>query len=113
VWSGVVEMTHVSGTGAGARYRQRIKGPLGRKIPADIEVTELRPVEAIAFRGLSGPVRPTGRYELTPTDDGGTRVHFVLDADLRGPARLMTPMVQRSMNGEVGALDNLKRVLES
>jgi len=48
-----------------------------------------------------------------PTDDDGMRVHFVLDADLRGVARLMMPMVRRSMNGEVGELENLKRVLES
>jgi hypothetical protein len=40
-----VEMTHVSGTGAGARYRQRIKGPLGRKIPADIEDREVGALE--------------------------------------------------------------------
>ncbi len=36
-----------------------------------------------------------------------------VDAHLRGPARLTSPIVQRSMNGEVGALESLKRVLES
>jgi carbon monoxide dehydrogenase subunit G len=109
---GVTDMTRVSGTGVGTRYRQGVKGPLGRRIPADIEITELRESELIAFRGLSGPVRPTGRYELT--DDGaGTRVRFVLDAKPTGIGRLMAPMVQRSMTGEVGALDNLKRLLES
>jgi hypothetical protein len=36
-----------------------------------------------------------------------------LAADLRGPAKLMSPMVARSMHNEIGALANLKQVLES
>ena len=110
---GVLEMTRVSGEGVGARYRQRLKGPFGRPTPADIEITDLRPDELIAFRGVAGPVRPEGRYELSPANGGGTRLRFRLDAELTGARRLMAPMVQKAMDGEVAAIDELKRVLEA
>ena len=105
---GVLEITRASDTG----YRQTVKGPGGRSISADIEVTESRPNELIAFRATSGPVRPHGRYVLSAEGDG-TRVRFELEAELGGLKRLMAPMVQKTMDSEVAALANLKRVLES
>jgi uncharacterized membrane protein len=88
-----------------------VKGPGGRRIDADIEITEFRPDELIGFRAISGPVRPTGRYELTPAANG-TRVRFSLSTELRGAKRLMQPMVQKTMQNEVAQLENLKRALE-
>jgi uncharacterized membrane protein len=104
---GVLEIKRGSDT----TYRQTVKGPGGRSISADVEITESRPNELIAFRTTSGPVRPRGRYLLTPDGDG-TRVRFELEAELRGLKRLMAPMVQKTMDSEVAALANLKRVLE-
>jgi uncharacterized membrane protein len=92
-------------------YRQTVKGPGGRAVSADVEIIDLRPSELIAFRATSGPVRPTGRYVLSPEGEG-TRVRFELETELRGLKRLMAPMVQKTMDSEVGALTNLKRVLE-
>ncbi len=109
--SGVLDLTHVSGRGVGARYAQGVKGPGGRRIPADIEITEFDPGQSIAFQTLTGPVRPRGRYLLSAAE-GGTLVRFHLDADVRGFKRLMSSMVQRTMDNEVGQLDRLKRVLE-
>jgi uncharacterized protein YndB with AHSA1/START domain len=109
--SGVLDIQRVSGTGVGGRYRQGVKGPGGRRIDADIEITELVPDELIGFQAISGPVRPAGRYELAPSENG-TRVRFSLHADLKGAKRLMQPMVQKTMQNEVAQLDNLKRVLE-
>ena len=109
--SGVLDLERVSGSGIGARYAQGVKGPGGRRIPADIEITELIPGETIAFHTLSGPVRPRGRYQLTAVD-GGTRVRFELEANVKGLRRLIAPMVQKTMNSEVGQLDRLKRVVE-
>jgi hypothetical protein len=40
-------------------------------------------------------------------------VRFTLDAELSGLKKAMAPMVQRTMNTEVGQLENLKRVLET
>ncbi|MBV9367106.1 MAG: SRPBCC family protein [Solirubrobacterales bacterium] len=109
--SGVLDLKRVTGSGIGARYTQGVKGPGGRRIPADIEITELTPGEAIAFHTLTGPVRPRGRYRLAAVD-GGTRVRFELEADLKGLKRLIAPMVQKTMNNEVRQLDSLKRVIE-
>lgn len=110
--SGVLDIARVSGEGGtGTRYRQGVKGPMGRRIPADVEITESRPNDVHAFRATEGPVRPEGRYELSPSD-GGTRVRFVLAAEVRGLKKLMAPMVQRTMDREVAGLERLKQVLE-
>ncbi|MBV9416688.1 MAG: SRPBCC family protein [Solirubrobacterales bacterium] len=109
--SGVLDLERVSGSGIGARYAQGVKGPGGRRIPADIEITELTPGKAIAFQTFRGPVRPRGRYVLS-TADGGTRVRFELEADVKGLKRIMSPMVQKTMNNEVGQLDRLKHLIE-
>ncbi|MBV9942236.1 MAG: hypothetical protein JO262_08935 [Solirubrobacterales bacterium] len=39
-------------------------------------------------------------------------MRFELEADLKGAKRLIAPMVQKTMNNEVGQLDRLKRVIE-
>jgi len=69
---GVIEMTRTSGQGGGATYRQIVAGPGGRRIDADVEITEFIPGQRIAFRTTQGPVRPTGSYDLQ-AGEGGTR----------------------------------------
>ena len=109
---GVIEMTRTSGQGVGATYRQIVAGPGGRRIDADVEITEFVPDQRIAFRTTKGPVRPTGSYDLQASD-GGTMVTFRLAATLGGVKKLMAPMVAKTMRSEVAALTELKRVLES
>jgi polyketide cyclase/dehydrase/lipid transport protein len=105
-------MTRSSGQGVGATYRQIVAGPGGRRIDADVEITEFVPDQRIAFRTTKGPVRPTGSYDLR-AGDGGTVVTFRLAATLGGVKKLMAPMVAKTMRSEVAALTELKRVLES
>jgi uncharacterized protein YndB with AHSA1/START domain len=109
---GVIEMTRLAGQGVGATYRQIVAGPGGRRIDADVEITEFVPDQRIAFRTTKGSVRPTGSYDLR-AGDGGTVVTFRLAAELGGVKKLMAPMVAKTMRSEVGALTELKRVLES
>jgi uncharacterized protein YndB with AHSA1/START domain len=109
---GVLEIERVSGNGVGARYRQVVGGPGGRRIDADIEITEHEPPVRIAFRTVRGPVRPVGSYDVVPVE-GGTRVRFRLHAELPGLKKAMAPMVRKTMAAEVANLANLKRVLES
>src|SRR5438034_10735794 len=109
---GVVDVKRASGEGLGAVYTQGVQGPMGKRIDADFEVTAYQPDTLLAFRTLAGPVRPEGSYRFEDAD-GGTRVTFSLNATLRGPQKLMTPMVAKSMRSQVDALANLKRVLES
>lgn len=108
---GVIEIKRVGGDGVGASYEQRVKGPAGRPVPADIEITELTPGTVIGFRATAGPVRPTGRYELRSVPDG-TAVRFSLKTELRGLKKLMTPIVKKTMRAEVANLEKLRRVLE-
>jgi uncharacterized protein YndB with AHSA1/START domain len=112
--SGVLDIKRVTGDGGlGTRYRQGVKGPMGRRIAADYEVTAYEPNRRIEFQAVAGPARPHGRYDLAP-DDGGTRVSFALDAQLSGLRKLlMGAAVQRTMDAEVKALDQLKQVLEA
>lgn len=108
-----IEVKRVSGSGVGTRYAQTIPGPMGRRIAADYEITVFEPNRRIEFQTLAGPVRPHGRYDFEAVD-GGTRLTFSLDAELGGIQRLlMGGMVQKTMVAEVGALERLKRVLES
>ena len=107
----VVEIGKLSGDGVGATYRQRVRGPMGLRIPADFRITEFQPNRLIAFQTIAGPVRPVGRYELEATD-GGTSVAFSLEAELSGVKRPMSKMVAKAMQSEVRALENLRAVLE-
>jgi uncharacterized membrane protein len=110
--TGVIDIKRVSGEGVGTRYAQVVSGPMGRRIAADYEITVFQPNERIEFQTVAGPVRPHGRYDFSPTD-GGTRLVFALDASLGGlRGLLMGSMVQRTMDGEVHAIERVKGILE-
>jgi uncharacterized membrane protein len=109
----VKEIDQVSQVPVGTRVHQVIEGPAGRGLGADIEVTASEPPSRYAFQVVAGPARPRGEFRFieTPT---GTEVHFALDAELGGIKKLlMSGAVQRSMDGEVAALDTAKRLIES
>jgi uncharacterized protein YndB with AHSA1/START domain len=110
--SGVLDIRRSSGEGRGAVYEQGVKGPFGRRVAADYEITDYEPDRRLGFRAIAGPVRPEGSYEVTPLNGGGTRVTFSLRCSLSGLAKLLTPMVARTMRSEVAQLDRLRAVLE-
>lgn len=110
--SGVLDLQRKSGHGRGAIYEQGVKGPFGRRVPADYEITAYDPDRRIGFRAIAGPVRPEGTYELAPSD-AGTRVTFALRCTPHGLAKLMTPMVAKTMRSEVAQLERLREVLEN
>jgi uncharacterized protein YndB with AHSA1/START domain len=90
-----------------------VPGPGGRRVAADYEVTEFEPARRLAFTAIAGPIRPTGEYRLERTE-AGCRLTLGLRADLGGCQRLvMSGAVQRTMDGEMMALDRLKAVIES
>jgi uncharacterized protein YndB with AHSA1/START domain len=109
----VLDVSRQSGEGLGAVYRQGVKGPGGRRIAADYEVTEFEPERRLSFRAIAGPVRPNGEYLFTANQDG-TTVSLSLDATLTGWKRLlMARAVQSTMDAEVRNLDTLKAILEA
>jgi len=96
----------------GAHVHQVVAGPLGRGIPADLEITAYDVPSRYAFQVVAGPARPAGDFRFTPKGDG-TEVSFTLSADLRGIKKLlMGKPVQQSMDSEVAALDTAKEILE-
>lgn len=111
--SGVLDIALVSGKGVGATYRQGVKGPGGRRIAADYEITAFEPDRRLAFKAIAGPVRPTGEYVFAQAGEG-TTLTFSLQAELPFLKRLvMGRAVQSTMDAEVAALEKLKRVVES
>jgi uncharacterized protein YndB with AHSA1/START domain len=109
---GVIDITRVSGAGAGAIYRQGVRGPMGRRVDADYTITHTEPNRLIEFQTIAGPVRPRGRYTFESLGDA-TRLTFELDAELGGlRGLLLGSTVARTMNAEVRTLDRLKEVLE-
>lgn len=109
---GVLDIKHESGEGVGAIYRQGVKGPGGRRIAADYEITVFEPNTKLAFRAIAGPVRPVGEYLLEEAG-GSTTLTFSLEAEVSGIKKLfMAGMVQRTMDAEVGAIETAKRILE-
>ena len=110
---GVLDIALVSGSGVGTIYRQGVKGPMGRRIAADYEITTYEPARRLAFKAIAGPVRPSGDFRLEPVGSG-TRLTFSLAAELSGLKRLfMGRMVQQTMTAEANAIENLKRVMET
>jgi uncharacterized membrane protein len=98
--------------GVGARYEQKVRGPGGRAIPADFEVTGYEPDARVAFKVVAGPVRPEGEYRFVEAGEF-TDVTFTLTTTLTGFKKLiMTKAVQKSMNAEVASLDAARRLLE-
>ena len=109
----VIEIEPVSGAPVGTRIHQVIKGPGGRGLGADIEITENDPPARYAFQVVAGPVRPRGDFRFAPAANG-TEVSFSLAAELGGLKKLlMSGAVQGSMDGEMAGLDTAKRVIES
>jgi len=110
--SAVIEVSKASGDGVGAVYRQAVRGPGGRAVDADYEITALQPDTRIAFRTIAGPVRPTGEFILEAMGDA-TILTFKLEAALAGWKRLVFGrLVQSTMDAEMAALDQLREVLE-
>lgn len=110
---GILDIAHLSGSGVGACYKQGVKGPGGRRVDADYQITDYEPNTRLAFKATAGPVRPTGEYLLEEVD-GVTRLTFALQAELGGIKKLlMSGAVQRTVDAEVGATERLKSLLES
>jgi uncharacterized protein YndB with AHSA1/START domain len=109
----VLQLERISGDGTvGSQYHQVMKGPGGREVTADFEVTTFEPGKRYAFRATEAPVPTEGSYDFVE-EDGATRVTFKLDAELTGAGKLIAPFVGKSMRSEVEALERLKQVLET
>jgi uncharacterized protein YndB with AHSA1/START domain len=109
---GVIEIALAQGSGAGAVYSQKVKGPGGRPVAADYKVTVFERPARLEFDVVAGPARPHGAFDLT-SNGGFTTVHFTLDIAARGLMRLMSGVITKTAQAEVACLDNVKAILEA
>ncbi len=73
---------------------------LGRRLPLTYVVTRYSPAGMIALEAVSGLLRLVDWIEVAAEGDGAT-VSYDADVRLRGPLRLLDPMLQRGF-GAVG-----------
>ncbi|MCD9025090.1 SRPBCC family protein [Cohnella silvisoli] len=110
----VTDVKNTSGKvlGVGTTFIQGMKGPFGKRISGDYEIIGCEKNKLISFKVISGPARPTGKYEFE-YDGTETRVTFALSLESKGFARLMDSMITKQMQLEVANLSNMKTYLES
>jgi uncharacterized protein YndB with AHSA1/START domain len=68
----------------------------GTEQTSTLEITDFRPPEEWAIRGVDGPVRVVAAFAVEPFDDGqASRVRITLDFEGHGPGRVLVPMLVR------------------
>ena len=106
-----IHLTSGQPLGVGSTFKQGLKGPGGR-FDGDYEIVESRPNEWIKFQVTAGPARPAGTYKFEAAGNS-TRLTFTLHFEPKGLAKLLEPMINKTMQSEIGTLANLKTFLES
>jgi carbon monoxide dehydrogenase subunit G len=80
----------------GYRVKERTKVGL-RSWDQVVELTEFEPGRALTTHIVEGAMPVDGRWTLADDGAGGTRVHFVAEGPLSGPARLAEPLLRRGI----------------
>ena len=97
--------------GLGTRVRERTKPPAVKEFEQVVEFTEFERPRRFHVHIVEGPQPIDGTWTLEP-DGAGTKVVFVAAGKLRGPTRLIGPVIQRAMAREfAGYHRNLRRNL--
>jgi len=82
-------------TGVGTRATETRKGPGGGQYT--YEITQHDPPWKVAFRGLDGAIRPTGKVSIQPLDgQKRTRVTLELELEGFGMGKLFAPLARWS-----------------
>ena len=80
--------------GVGTRYRVvAVFG--GRRLPIEYRVTGWDPPRRVTLEGLGSTFRGIDAIGFEPTSSGGTRITYEADLRLRGPLRLVEPLMRR------------------
>jgi uncharacterized protein YndB with AHSA1/START domain len=82
--------------GLGTRVRERTKPPGGREFEQLVEFTEFTRPRRFHVHIVEGPYPVDGTWSFEPSD-GGTRVRFAAEGQLRGMMRLLEPVTARIM----------------
>jgi uncharacterized membrane protein len=88
-------------TRVGSRATETRRVP-GGKQTYTYEITEHDPPRSFAFRGLDGPIRPSGRGTIEPVGDGSrSRVTIQLDLIGHGLGKVLVPLARKNASKEV------------
>jgi uncharacterized protein YndB with AHSA1/START domain len=92
----LVEPLSEGPTRLGSRVRERTKPPGAREFEQIVEFTEFDRPHRFHVHVVEGPQPVDGTWTFAPEGDG-TRVRFAAAGELRGPMRLLGPVVARAM----------------
>lgn len=82
--------------GLGTRVRERTKPPGGKEFEQVVEFTEFSRPERLHVHIVEGPYPVDGTWSFEASD-GGTRVQFAAEGQLRGAMKLMEPVAARML----------------
>jgi uncharacterized protein YndB with AHSA1/START domain len=98
----------------GTRVRETTKPPGAPAFEQIVEFTEFDRPNRLHVHIVEGPQPIDGTWAFAPEGEGATRVHCVVEGDLRGPTRLLAPIVSRVIARQFrGYHEHLRRNLES
>ena len=104
--------TSTGPVGLGTTIRE-VRRFMGRKMESVFQITEFEPSQKLAFQSTVAPFPMRGQYVLEP-EDAGTRVTFVVEADLSGAFKLAETIVVHTAKRQIDAdLTKLKALLEA
>jgi uncharacterized protein YndB with AHSA1/START domain len=97
----------------GTRVRERTKGPGGKEFDQIVEFTEFERPHRVQVHIVEGPYPVDGTWTFEPTE-GGTRLRFVAEGELKGLMRALKPIATRVLARQFAAYHrNLRRNLEA
>ena len=98
--------------GPGSRFRERMKGPLGREFEQVVEFSEFEPARRLGVHVVEGRYPIDGTWTFEPLGEE-TRVRFVATGELKGPLKLLQPLTERALARQfAGYHRNLRQNLE-
>ena len=98
--------------GVGSTWTE-VRQQFGRHIESKVEITEYEPNRKTVAKTTGGPVQAEVTTTLDAVEDG-TRLNYVIEADLEGFFKLTGPLLNRMIQRQVYSdFSNLKDLLEA
>jgi uncharacterized protein YndB with AHSA1/START domain len=98
----------------GFRVREHTKPPGAKEFEQIVEFSEFERPSRFGVHIVEGPQPIDGVWTFTPQGDGGTLVRCVVEGDLRGPQRFLSPIVSRMIARQFATYhEHLRQNLES
>lgn len=111
----VVEVEHLEEgpLRPGSRLRE-VREVRGKRLEQIVEIATFEPPHRFDMRTIQGPLPVDGELTLSPTDEGGTRLHLHAHGHARGAMRLLEPLLTVGLKREFrGQYRRLKGLLEN